>query len=57
MNQYDKKATIKATGESITVYPLKNGNYYDSNAISEAAPPSCPKAGKKEFVKNELKFR
>ena len=51
-----KKATIKATGETINVYSLSNGNYYDYDNMGADKPPSAMKAGKKEFKKDELTF-
>jgi len=48
------KATVKATGEELTVYLLQNGNYYDYKAMGANEPPSAPKAGKKEFTRDEL---
>lgn len=51
-----KTATIIATGEALKVYPLRNGNYYDYNNMSEDKPPSAPKADKKEFARGELIF-
>ena len=50
------KATIKATGEVINVYQLSGGTYYDYDNMGEDKPPSAPKAGKKEFKKEELLF-
>ena len=50
------KATIKTTGETITVFSLNNGSYYDYYNMGEEKPPSAIKAGKKEFEKGELIF-
>ena len=47
-------ATVKATGEKLNVYKLKNGNYYDYDSMGANLPPSAPKAGKKEFSPTEL---
>lgn len=49
-------ATVIKTGETIKVYQLQNGNYYDYEGMSEAKPPTATGAGKKEFEKKELKF-
>ena len=51
-----KKATIKATGEKLNVYSLRNGNYYNYDNMGSGKPPSAIKAGKKEFKKDELIF-
>ncbi|MFA5349052.1 MAG: hypothetical protein WC309_01620 [Candidatus Paceibacterota bacterium] len=56
MDNKQIKATIIATGETIEVYRLSNGNYYDANAISNNKQPSAKKANKKEFAKSELSF-
>ena len=47
-------ATVKSTGEKLTVYKLQNGNYYDFEAMWHNEPPSAPKSGKKEFSPSEL---
>jgi hypothetical protein len=47
-------ATVKSTGETLTVYKLQNGNYYDYENMGANMPPSAQKAGKKEFDKTEL---
>lgn len=51
-----KKVKIKATGETINVYLLNNGNYYDYDNMGADKLPSATKANKKEFEKNELIF-
>jgi hypothetical protein len=48
------KATIKETNETINVYKLNNGNYYDYDNMGEHQPPSAILAKKKEFKPNEL---
>jgi len=48
------KAIVKATSETLKVYRLKNGNYYDFENMGENMPPSAKKAGKKEFKPDEL---
>lgn len=48
------KATVKATNEQLIVYKMKNGNYYDWDAMGENQLPTASKAGKKEFIKDEL---
>ena len=48
------EATVKATGEKLTVYKLGNGNYYDYKAMGASEPPTASKAGKKEFTPSEL---
>ena len=48
------EATVKATGEKISVYKLHNGNYYDYKNMGENEPPQATKAGKKEFAPDEL---
>lgn len=51
-----KKAIIKETGESINVYMLSSGKYYDYDAMGSDSHPTS-KLGKKEFDKNELTFK
>lgn len=48
------KAKIKETNESINVYRLYNGNYYDFDNMAGNMPPKATIANKKEFDKNEL---
>lgn len=50
------EAIIKATGEKITVYKLRNGNYYDRLAMGENEKPFAQKANKKEFAPEELQI-
>ena len=56
MDGIEYAATIIATGEQIKVYSLKNGHYYDANAISNNNPPTAKRANKKEFTREELKI-
>lgn len=47
------QATIKTTGERITVYKLNSGNYYDYDRMG-AKEPAQSKTGKKEFTPQQL---
>lgn len=51
-----KKATIIETGETIDVYRLDTGNWYDYEGMGMDKPPTAAKADKKEFEEKELKF-
>jgi len=48
------KATIKATNETINVYMMSNGKYYDYDNMGEHMSPSAKISGKKEFKPEEL---
>ena len=48
------QATVKETNETLTVYKLQNGNYYDYENMGVSSPPSAHLVGKKEFTKEEL---
>lgn len=48
------KAKVIATNETLKVYKLANGGYYDYENQEEEDPPAAKKAGKKEFRPEEL---
>ena len=48
------KAKVKATSETLNVYKLNNGNYYDYDNMGKSNLPSATVANKKEFKSNEL---
>ena len=48
------QATVKETGEKITVFKLSDGDYYDFDNMGEHQPPQATKAGKKKFKPEEL---
>ena len=50
------KAKVNSTGETLDVYRLENGNWYDYDGMGEHALPTAPKAGKKEFKPSEINF-
>lgn len=50
-----KKAMIKATGETVAVYKLHSGNWYDYDNMGVGSPAKS-KLGKKEFKESELDF-
>lgn len=52
-----QNVTVKKTGESLEVYRLWDGDYYDWKGMSEADPPTAAQAGKKKFKKEELIFK
>lgn len=47
-------ARVKATGEVLTVYKMKDGNYYDYENMGSDFPPKAIRAGKKQFEPYEL---
>lgn len=48
-------ATVRATGEKLTVYKLiQAGTFYDYDNMGGDKPPAAMKAGKKEFRPDEL---
>ncbi len=47
------QATVKATGEKITVYKLDDGTWYDYDKMGQHEPPQS-KTGKKKFEASEL---
>lgn len=56
-----RKATVKATGEFVNVYRLRDlkddkPQYYDADAISESKKPTAVRANKKQFAYDELEF-
>lgn len=48
------RAQITATGELITLYALRNGNFYDHDNLAAFKPPAATIANKKEFAPHEL---
>lgn len=48
-------AKIKKTGETVTLYKLENGNWYDFNNMGAHEPPTST-TGRKEFAADEIEL-